>query len=86
MTYLERSVESAEKNAEFLLKYQITDPQSPDFGGYYNKGFGVVAENGGASAGTLIDLYFCPQSRYYRDPAVLRCADGLVCHLKNHLH
>ena len=38
MTYLERSVESAEKNAEFLLKYQITDPQSPDFGGYYNKG------------------------------------------------
>ena len=86
MTYLERSVENAKKNAEFLLKYQITDPQSPDFGGYYNKGFGVVAENGGASAGTLIDLYFCPQSRYYRDPAVLRCADGLVCHLRNHLH
>lgn len=31
-------------------------------------------------------LYFCPQSRYYKDPRALACADGLVQHLLNHLH
>lgn len=52
-----------------LEKYQITDPQDPDFGGYYNKDFGVVAQNCGSAAAKPMTLYFCPQSRYYKDPA-----------------
>jgi len=86
MDYLQRSIESVEKGSEFLMNYQITNPDDPNFGGYYSKGFGVVAQNCGASAGSLIDLYFCPGSKYYRDPKVLQCADGLVQHLRNHLH
>lgn len=86
MDYLQRSIEQAEKSYENLVKQQITDPNDPEYGGYYNKGFGVVAQNCGASAGGLISLYFCPGSKYYRDPHVLKCADGLIQHLRNHLH
>ena len=47
MDLLQRSVQEYEKEVEFLIRAQITDPQSPDFGGYYNKDFGVVAQNCG---------------------------------------
>ena len=86
MDLLQRSVAEYEKEFEMLEKYQITDPQDPDFGGYYNKDFGVVAQNCGSAAAKPMTLYFCPQSRYYKDPRALACADGLVQHLLNHLH
>lgn len=69
MDLLQRSVAEYEKEFEMLEKYQITDPQDPDFGGYYNKDFGVVAQNCGSAAAKPMTLYFCPQSRYYKDPA-----------------
>lgn len=50
MDLLQRSVAEYEKEFEMLEKYQITDPQDPDFGGYYNKDFGVVAQNCGSAA------------------------------------
>ena len=53
---------------------------------YYNKDFGVVAQNCGSAAAKPMTLYFCPQSRYYKDTRALACADGLVQHLLNHLH
>ena len=81
MDLLQRSVAEYEKEFEMLEKYQITDPQDPDFGGYYNKDFGVVAQNCGSAAAKPMTLYFCPQSRYYKDPRALACADGLVQHL-----
>ena len=70
MDLLQRSVAEYEKEFEMLEKYQITDPQDPDFG--------VVAQNCGSAAAKPMTLYFCPQSRYYKDPRALACADGLV--------
>ena len=86
MDLLQRSVQEYEKEVEFLIREQITDPQSPDFGGYYNKDFGVVAQNCGSAAAKPMVLYFCPKSRYYKDLRALKCADGLIQHLLNHLH
>ncbi|MEG0897907.1 MAG: hypothetical protein RSF73_10215, partial [Ruthenibacterium sp.] len=74
MNYLQRSAAQYEKGVEALLTQQITDPESPDFGGIYNIGFGLVPPNCGGTAGGLISLYFCPESKYYRDARVLRCA------------
>ena len=78
MDLLQRSVAEYEKEFEMLEKYQITDPQDPDFGGYYNKDFGVVAQNCGSAAAKPMTLYFCPQSRYYKDPRALACACSSV--------
>ncbi|MCI8924840.1 MAG: hypothetical protein HFI45_12740 [Lachnospiraceae bacterium] len=86
MDYLERSVREYEKEYETLRKYQIMDREDADFGGYYSKDFGVVAENCGGAAAKPMVLYFCQKSRYYKDPEALRCAEGLIEHLINHLH
>lgn len=86
MNFLQRSVQEYEKEFETLRKYQIKEKENPDYGGYYNKDFGVVAENCGAAAAKPMVLYFCPESRYYKDPDALKCADGLIEHLLNHLH
>lgn len=83
---LQRSITEYEKEFELLLKYQITDTENPNFGGYYNKDFGVVAQNCGAAAAKPMVLYFCPQSQCYKSERALACADGLVQHLINHLH
>ena len=86
MDYLQRSIQGLDQGVEFLLKYQITDPNDSDFGGYYYMGYGLVAPNCGASAAGAIEAYFCPGSRYYRDSKVLQCADGLLQHLRGQLH
>ncbi len=83
---LRRTIESHEKSCQRLLKYQIRDKASPDFGGYYNVHFGLVAQNAGGSAAGPMSLYFCEESRYYKDPAVLELASNLIRHLLNHLH
>lgn len=86
MDFLQKSIYEYEKEVEFLLKYQIKDVNNPDFGGYYNKEQGIIPQNGGAAAAKPIAVYFCPASKYYKNPQVLDCADGLVQHLLNHLH
>ncbi len=86
MDFLQRSIREYEKETEGYLKYQITDENNPDYGGYYNKNFGIVAENCGAAAGKPMTLYFCPESRYYKKPEMLACADRLIQNLLNHIH
>ncbi len=86
MDFLQRSIEQYEKSFENMQKQQITDPNDPEYGGYYSMGFGLVAPNCGAAAGSMISLYYCKGSKYYRDPRVLQCADGLIDHLRNHMH
>lgn len=86
MDFLQRSVREYEKEFETILKYQIKDREDPNFGGYYNKEFGLVAENCGSAAAKPLALYFCPQSLYYKDLRTLACAEGLIQHLIDHLH
>lgn len=86
MNFLQRSIKEYEREVEGYLKYQIKDEADPDYGGYYNKDFGVVAENCGSAAGKPIALYFCPESRYYKSPEVLACADRFIQNLINHIH
>ena len=51
MTYTQRCLREMEPGIQFLLKYQIRDPESPDYGGYYSKDYGAVMQNCGSSAG-----------------------------------
>ena len=49
MTYTQRCLREMEPGLQFLLKYQIRDPESPDYGGYYSKDYGAVMQNCGSA-------------------------------------
>lgn len=68
MDLLQRSVAEYEKEFEMLEKYQITDPQDPDFGGYYNKDFGVVAAELRLGRGKTDDAVFLPSEPVLQRP------------------
>ena len=68
MDLLQRSVAEYEKEFEMLEKYQITDPQDPDFGGYYNKGFRRSGAELRLGRGKTDDAVFLPSEPVLQRP------------------
>lgn len=86
MNLLSASVLECEKQFEHIVKNQCRDKAKLQYGGYYNKDFGLVSTQCGIEAYIPIVVYYCPQSRYYRDPKALECADLMLEHLLTNQH
>lgn len=86
MKGFESSVREYEKQLAYIMRNQCREKESPDFGGYYNVGFGTVSSNCGIDTYIPITLYYCKESRYYKDPGALACALDLLDYLLSHLN
>jgi hypothetical protein len=68
----------------WIEAYQVTNRDNPDRGGYLDPAIGYTDPNGWGSGtifSTLISLYLCPDSRYYRNENLLERAEMAVDHI-----
>lgn len=80
----QRALRAAERSMESQLHNQCTEADSPDFGGVYEKGYGLIPQNG--TSNTPVFLYFTKESRYYRDPALLEFAERAMTYLERNIN
>ena len=81
------SLHAAELAVPRILGMQVRDESSRDYGGYLPPDLGYVEPGTSAGHGGALLLLYCnPDSRYHRDPGILRSATLYLRHLLGAQH
>lgn len=80
----QKSLQAAERAMETMMHNQCLEEVNPDYGGVYEKEYGLIPQNG--TSNIPMTLYFTKESRYYKDSSVLLFSERALTHLERNIN